>query len=330
MSELPFEKIHRTILVKKQIESSLKFGEDPDKRPVERLIEYGIVNLDKPAGPTSHQVAAYARDILKLNKAGHSGTLDPNVTGVLATALGHSTKIVQGLLGAGKEYVCLMHVHADYPEQKIIDTCKSFLGNIKQTPPLKSAVRREERQRSIYYLDILEINGRDVLFRVGCQAGTYIRKLCVDIGRALGTMAHMAELRRTKAGPFNEKTLVSLSQLHDAYVLWKEEGNEKQIRKCIQPVENAVRHLPKIYVTEYTVDSLCHGAALNVPGIAKLESDIQQNEMVAIMTLRNELVALGNAKMNSDEIMQNEKGLAVVIDSVFMEPGIYPKMVKKD
>ncbi len=330
MSELPFEKTHRTILIKKDSDSSLKFGEDPKSRPVEKLLDYGVVNIDKPAGPTSHQVSAYARDILHLSKAGHSGTLDPNVTGVLAVTLGHSTKIVQALLNAGKEYVCLMHLHADFPEQKIIDICKSFVGRISQIPPLKSAVKRQERQRSIYYMDILEIDGRNVLFRVGCEAGTYIRKLCVDIGRALKTNAHMAELRRTKAGPFNEKTIVTLQQLQDAYVLWKEEGNEKEIRKCIQPIENAVAHLPKVYVTEYSVDSLCHGAVLNIPGIAKLDSGINQNETVAVMTLRNELIAIGKSKMTSDEIMNNNHGLAVVIDSVFMEPGIYPKMIKKD
>jgi H/ACA ribonucleoprotein complex subunit 4 len=329
MSELPFEKANRTILIKKELSSSLKFGEDPNNRPVEKLLEYGVVNIDKPAGPTSHQVSAYARDILHLTKAGHSGTLDPNVTGVLAVALGRSTKIVQGLLTAGKEYVCLMHIHADYSIEKIKDICNGFVGNISQMPPLKSAVKRELRQRDIYYLDILEVDGRDVLFRVGCQAGTYIRKLCVDIGKALGTMAHMAELRRTKAGPFNESTIVTLQQLQDAYIFWKEENDEKQIRKCIQPVESAVKHLPKIWVSEYTVNPLCHGAALNVPGIAKLDSGIELNDVVAVMTLRNELIALGIAKMTSDEIMNNDKGVAVLVDSVFMEPETYPKMIRK-
>jgi H/ACA ribonucleoprotein complex subunit 4 len=190
-------------------------------------------------------------------------------------------------------------------------------------------VKRQERERNIYYIDVIEIDGRDVLFKVGCQAGTYIRKLCVDIGRKLGTQAHMAELRRTKAGPFNESTIVSLQQFHDAYAFWKEDGNEQPLRRCIQPVERAIVHLPKIWITDFTVNPLCHGAALHIPGIAKLESDIKEGDVVAILTLKEELVALGIAKASSQTIMNNEKGLAALIDAVFMEPGTYPKMQKK-
>ncbi len=329
MNTLPFETIQRTILVKKEAATSDKFGSDPKTRSVKFLLDYGIVNVDKPAGPTSHQVSAYVKQMLNISKAGHSGTLDPNVTGCLPVALGRSTKIVQALLNAGKEYVCVMHLHDEVPEKKIRDTCNSFLGNIKQLPPLKSAVKRQIRERSIYYLDIIEIDGRDVLFRVGCQAGTYIRKLCTDIGKALGTNAHMAELRRTKAGPFNEKTLITLQQLHDAYIFWKEDGNEKLIKECIQPVEKGVVHLPKIWITDYTVNSLCHGGALNIPGISKIESDINVNDVIAIMTLKNELVALGTAKMSSADVMAKEKGLAATLDAVFMDPGLYPKMTNK-
>ncbi len=329
MSKLPFEEIPRTILVKKEAKTSDKFGCLPEQRPAEKLLDTGIVNIDKPAGPTSHQVSAYVKQILKLNKAGHSGTLDPNVTGVLAVALGKSTKIVQALLTAGKEYVCIMHLHNEVPEGKIRNVLTQFLGAIKQLPPLKSAVKRQVRERIIYYLDILEIDGRDVLFRVGCEAGTYIRKLCTDIGKKIGTNAHMAELRRTKAGPFNESTLSSLQELHDAYIFWKEDKNEAPLRKCIQSIEHAVAHLPKIWVTDYTVEPLCHGAALNVPGIAKLESDAQPEDVVAIMSLKNELIALGTLKMSSEDIMQKEKGVVALIDAVFMEPGTYPKMQKK-
>ncbi len=328
MSKLPFEEITRTILVKRDFDNSQKFGFDPDKRPIAKLLDFGVVNVDKPAGPTSHQVSAYVKQILGLTKTGHSGTLDPNVTGVLAVALGRSTKITQALLTAGKEYICIMHLHDDYPEEKIRRVCNDFLGTITQLPPLKSAVKRQERQREIYYLEILEIDGREVLFKVGCQAGTYIRKLCTDIGKKLGTNAHMAELRRTKAGPFQEETIVTLQDLHDAVAYWKEDNDEKHMRKCIQPVENAVSHLGKMWISDYAVDSLCHGAALHIPGIAKLETEIKYGDVVAIMTLRGELVATGTAKMNSNEIMMKENGLVVLIEAVFMEPGVYPKIPK--
>ncbi len=324
-NKFPFEEISRKILIKKQAETSPKFGCEPEKRSTENLLQYGIVNIDKPRGPTSHQVSAYAKTILGVSKCGHSGTLDPHVTGVLPTAVGAATKVVQALLTAGKEYICLMHLHGDYPAEKIREVCAAFVGKIKQLPPLKSAVRRQERWRKVYYLEILEIDGRDVLFVVGCQAGTYIRTLCVGIGRMLGSNAHMQELRRTRVGLFTEETLCTLHDLTDAFWYYKNENNDTLLRKCLQPMEQGVAHLPKIWVFDTTVDTLCHGASLKVPGIAKLESDIQTEDIVAVMTLKNELIGLGKSNMNSQDILKNEKGIAVTLQRVVMLPGMYPK-----
>ncbi len=326
MNQLPFEKIKRDILVRKDVGTSEKFGNYPDKRTVEELINYGIINVDKPSGPTSHQVSAYVQQILGITKAGHAGTLDPKVTGVLPVATGDATKIVQLLLTAGKEYVGIMHLHKDVEETKFRSVCSEFIGKIKQLPPVRSAVKRQLRERSIYYLEILEIDGRDVLFRTGCQAGTYIRKLVSDIGRKIGG-AHMSELRRTKAASFNESTLVTLHDIIDSFHYWKTEQNEKYIRQVIQPVENAVRHLPKIWVMDTTVDSLSHGSTLKVPGIAKLESGIEREQQVAVMTLKGELVCYGRSALSSKELM-GERGIAVKTERVFMKNGTYPKIEK--
>ena len=95
-----------------------------------------------------------------------------------------------------------------------------------------------------------------MLFRVGCQAGTYIRKLCSDIGKELETGAHMAELRRTRAGPFDEKGIVTLQDLSDAYYYYKEKNNDKELRKIIMPVERGAEHLAKVWVLDSTVDTL--------------------------------------------------------------------------
>ncbi len=327
---LPFEKIERQILVKRIVETSDKFGENPEKRKVKDLVEYGIINLDKPKGPTSHQVSAYVQKILDINKSGHSGTLDPKVTGVLPVAIGRATRIVQTLLTSGKEYIVLMHLHKDIDKEKLKDTLMSFVGKIKQLPPIKSAVKRQWRYRKIYYIDILDIEEQDILFKIGCQAGTYIRKLCHDIGQKLGVGAHMAELRRSKTGPFNESDIITLHDITDALHFWKEENNEAYIRKVILPIERAVEHLPKVWVMDTTVDTLCHGANLNTPGIVKSESDIQIDEDVAIMTLKDELIALGKAKMISKDIIRKDKGLAVAVNKVFMLPDTYPKIQKKE
>jgi H/ACA ribonucleoprotein complex subunit 4 len=327
---LPFERIEREVLVKRNAKTGSGYGKHPDDRSVAELLDKGIVNVDKPKGPTSHQISAYVQKILNLDKSGHGGTLDPAVCGVLPVAIGSGTRIVQALLPAGKEYVMIMHVHKDVDSSKLRDTIMKFVGKIKQMPPIKSAVKRQWRYRKIYYIEIIEINDRDVLMRVGCQAGTYMRKLCTDIGKELGTGAHMAELVRTKAGPFNESTKVNLQQLTDAYWVWKNEGREDLIRSCVQPLEAGVRHLAKIWVTDYTVDPLCNGADLKAPGVAKVESEIQVDDLVAIMTLKDELVCIGNAKMHSNEIMKASRGIVVQTSKVFMSPGIYPRMEKKE
>ncbi|MCF7799075.1 RNA-guided pseudouridylation complex pseudouridine synthase subunit Cbf5 [Candidatus Woesearchaeota archaeon] len=330
MGDLPFERIKRELLTRQHIKTSEKFGSEPDKRPIGELLNYGVVNIDKPAGPTSHQVSSFVQGILGINKSGHSGTLDPKVTGVLPVAIGRGTRIVQSLLTAGKEYVCLMHIHEPFAEEQLRKVIsEKFIGKIKQLPPVKSAVKRQQRYRKIYYLEILEINKQDVLFIVGCQAGTYIRKLCHDIGLAMGSGAHMAELRRTKAGPFNETTkLCTLQDLTDAFHYYKENNDETKLRTLIQTPEMGVSHLPSIYVADTTVDAICQGATLKVPGIAQVQSEIQVEEPVAIKTLKGELIAVGMSKMISKDMVTKERGVAVKSSQVFMPTGTYPKIQK--
>lgn len=327
MGKLPFELKEPGILVKKDSSSDPKFGRAPEERSVKESISYGIVNIDKPDGPTSHQVSAYAKEILKIKKAGHSGTLDPKVTGVLPVALGNATRATLSLLTAGKVYVCLMRIHKELPEPKVREVMEEFIGIIKQLPPKKSAVKRQERFRNIYFLEILDINERDVLFIVGTQAGTYIRKLCHDIGVKLGVGANMFELRRIQAGPFKEDTLCSLQDLKDAFYFY-EQGNDEYLKKIIQPVEVAVQHLPKIWVLDTSVDAICHGATLKVPGIAKLHAGIEPDMRIAVMTLKDELIMTATAIMNSQKILKESKGIVAKPLQVFMNRGIYPKIEK--
>lgn len=251
------------------------------------------------------------------------------MTGVLPVALGRATRVVECLLKAGKEYVAVMHVHKDADEKTIRKTLKQFVGKIMQMPPLKSAVKRQLRQKEIYYIEVLEIDGKDVLFLVGCEAGTYIRKLIFDVGKKIGG-AHMAELRRTRVAAFTEESLVTLQDLADAVWYWKNEKDESRIRKCILSVESAVEHLPKIWVLDTSVDSLCHGSALKFPGIVKLNTEIERDDDVAIFTLKNELIGVGKSLASSDEIMENNKGIAVKINKVFMSPGIYLNIIRKE
>lgn len=327
-SRLPSEKERKLIVLSKAITDE-RYGKRPEERSVEELITYGFVNIDKPRGPTSHEVVAWVKNILQIKKAGHGGTLDPKVSGVLPIALEESTKVVGSLLSAGKEYITVMRLHGDVGEERIREVFAEFTGDIIQRPPVRSSVKRVLRKRRIYYLDFLEKEGRDVLFRVGCEAGTYIRKLCHDMGEVLGVGAHMLELRRTKSGSLTEENITTLHELKDAYVFWKEHGIEEFIRKVIIPVEKVVSFLPKVVIKDGAVDAVCHGAPLAIPGISKVDSEINKGDTVAIFTLKGELVAIGRAEMETKEILTAEKGIAVKTDRVLMKPGTYPRSWKK-
>lgn len=315
MEKLPYELIERKIHTIK--ESGGKIGCKPEDRSVEELVQYGIININKPSGPTSHQVSDYVQRILGIKKAGHAGTLDPHVTGVLPIALAKATRIVQALINAGKEYIALMHIHKKIDNDVLMDAIKKFEGKIKQVPPVKSAVKRQERIREIYYLKILEISNQDVLFKIGCEAGTYIRKLIHDLGKEIEMGAHMVQLVRTKVGSFTDKNWHSLQDLRDAYEFYKE-GDESQIRSIILPYETATFHLPKIWVFDNVIANLCHGSGLGNQGISKLTSDIKKNEIVAICTLKNELVCLAKAMLDFNDIIEGKKVLAAAPVKVFM------------
>ena len=315
------------LAVKNDEPTSPEYGKAPEERSIEELFFTGVAPIDKPCGPSSHEVPSWVKKILQVKKSGHSGTLDPNVSGVLPVGINSATKAMGYLLRSKKEYVGIMQLHRDIARSDIESAFRAFTGEIKQLPPLRSAVRRRERKRKVYYLDALEYKGREVLFVVGCEAGTYIRKLCFDIGRYLGVGANMLELRRTKAGVLTEDDTVSLLDLTDAMWLWKEKGEEGALRKCVIPLEMAV-DLPRVVVRDSAVDAICHGASLASPGIAKIEPGIEEGDEVALMSQKGELVSIGRANMAFMEMLESEKGIAAGIVRVIMEKGTYPKMWK--
>jgi len=326
MAEPPWE-IKRELLTKIEETSDPKYGAPPDKRSIRDHVRFGIVNLDKPSGPTSHEVVAWVKRLLHVTHAGHGGTLDPKVTGVLPTALEEATKAVGILLLSGKEYVCVMRLHEEVPEGRVRAVLGEFVGEILQRPPLRSSVRRVVRIRRIYYVSDLEFHIDRVLFRVGCEAGTYIRKLCFDVGEALGSGAHMEELRRTRTGPFTEdKDLVSLYDLQDAYATLQEKGDETALRRCVLPVETAFGSVPKVVVRDSAVDAICHGAKLAVPGVCKLDSGIRPDDWVGYFTLKGELIGMGCAVMSTEQVLELDHGIAFNTVRVMMPVDTYPRV----
>ncbi len=303
-------------------------GKRPEERSVPELLKAGVVNIDKPQGPTSHQVSAWVRDLLGVPKAGHAGTLDPRVTGVLPVALENATRALDAMLYGDKEYLGVMQTHQDVDENRLRGMLAEFVGDVYQTPPVRSAVKREMRTRTIHEIEAMEVEGRLTLFRVRCGAGTYIRTLCNDVGEALCVGAHLADLRRTRTVSFGEKESASLNSLKDAFVLWKEDGEERGIRKLIQPMERMLIHLPSVIVKDTAVDALCHGAGLAVPGVAKLDKDIKKGDLVAVYSCKGEGVALMDAAKSSSETVTDKTGVVATSRRVLMEPGTYPRLWK--
>lgn len=312
------------VLVKFEEGSDEHYGKHPEERSVGELMESGVVLIDKPRGPSSHEVTSWVKKILKAEKAGHSGTLDPNVSGVLPVGINRATRVMGLMLKGSKEYVGIIKFHGDVSEEEVVNIFGKFTGEVEQIPPVKSAVRRVVRKRKIYYLEPLEFNGREVLFRVGCEAGTYIRKLCFDIGKELGCGANMLELRRTKVGSIEESQLSTLQEVKDACWLWEERGGEGELRKVVLPVEK-VLDVKKIWLRDSAIESVCSGAVLAAPGVAKVEDGVEVGDTVALMSLKEELVAISTAEMSSRQIIEMEKGVVAKTKRVIMKKGTYPK-----
>ncbi len=319
---------NRRKFVREEAETDPRYGKRPEERSVEELINMGVVVIDKPKGPTSHQVSAWVRDLLHVEKAGHGGTLDPNVTGVLPIATNRATRVLSLLLHAGKEYVALMRLHRDVSDEALISVLRKFTGLIYQVPPVRSSVKRRRRPRRVYYIELIERDGRDVLLRMGVEAGTYIRKLIHDMGRALGVGAHMQELRRTQTAHITEDEAIYLQDLLDAYIFWKEDGCEELIRKYIKPVEYLTEHIPKIYVKDSAVSAIAHGAPVYAPAVSIVEEGIRPKSLVAIMTLKGELIAIARALVTTDEILEANKGIVASLERVIMPRNVYPKYWK--
>ncbi len=231
---------------------------------------------------------------------------------------------------AGKEYVCVMRLHSDIPENKVTKVLDEFQGPLFQRPPVRSSVKRQLRTRTIYYNKFLEMDERNVLFRVGCEAGTYIRKLCYDIGEVLGCGAHMQELRRTRVGPFTEDdSLVTLHDISYLFSQWQETKDEKYLRKFVYPMEKALELIPKVIVRDSAVDALCHGAHLTAPGVLSLESGIKIGDTVAAFTQKGEAITIAEATVSSEKMLKMDHGFVAKTKRVMMPRGMYPKMWHK-
>jgi tRNA pseudouridine55 synthase len=300
------------------------------------------VNLDKPPGPSAHQVAAWVRDLAReamasveraeghaepVEQAAHAGTLDPKVTGCLPVLTGTATRLSQVFLEGAKEYVAVLELH-DEPPADIEAIAAEFEGPLYQKPPRKSAVARQLRVREIYDLDVLEVKERQALLRIRCESGTYVRKLCHDLGLALGTGAHMGDLRRTGTDPFDDSTLVTMEDLADGLARWREDDEDDWLREVVQPAEAALTHLPAVTIARSAAEQVAQGAQVYAPGVIEVDGlrpstrrtesdgaeDADENQLVACYIPDGAAVCLGT--MVGDPVA--EEGVAVELERVLV------------
>lgn len=308
----------------------LPAGHSPLKRPIADYLKYGVINLDKPANPSSHEVVAWIKRILRVEKTGHSGTLDPKVTGNLIVCIDRATRLVKSQQGAGKEYVCIARLHSAVPDvAKVARALETLTGAVFQRPPLISAVKRQLRIRTIYESKMLEYDAEKhlVVFWISCEAGTYVRTMCVHLGLVLGVGGHMQELRRVRSGIMGEKdNMVTMHDVMDAqYVYDKEKSDETYLRRVVMPLEVLLTSYKRLVVKDSAVNAICYGAKLMIPGLLRFENDIEPGEEVVLMTTKGEAIALGIAEMTTAVMATCDHGIVAKIKRVVMDRDTYPR-----
>ncbi len=274
-----------------------------------------VLVIDKPCGHSSHEVSAFVKKILSAKRTGHAGTLDPNVSGVLPVAAGRATKLLRYIAQKRKTYAGIIKFRKLLPEKEIKQLFEKFRGEIIQTPPKMSAVRKKPRKRTVYALEIIEIKGRLVLFRAEVDAGTYIRTLCSDMGKLCGG-ARMEELRRTAVGSITEKESVTLQELIDA-VEYAKQGNDFQLRKILRRPEEFIM-FPRTTIRETALESVKSGAQIMVPAVAKMEKEVVKGKRTALFSENGKFVGVGIAIVSAKELSSRKKGLAVQLERVHL------------
>ena len=279
------------------------------QKTIPELLEFSIININKPSGPTSFNVSDFIRKTLnetgiKVGKTSHFGTLDPKVTGVLPVALSRACKLTGFFLNKDKEYVGIMRIHEDLKKEDIEKVIKKeFLGRILQTPPKKSRVKRQQREREVKDFRLLEQEGRNILFIAEVQAGTYIRKLISDLGEKMKVGMHMLELRRIRAGIFLEENSVDLYEFVKAVEEFKK-GDEKSLRRILIRGEIISEIYPVAEIKSENLKKIFTGKPIMKEDLLK-DYDYEKGEIICIF-FKEEFIGMYEAS-DSKEIFAKPK-----------------------
>jgi H/ACA ribonucleoprotein complex subunit 4 len=301
----------------------------PLKRSLQEYMHYGILNLDKPANPSSHEVVAWIKRIMRVEKTGHSGTLDPKVTGCLIVCIDRATRLVKAQQSAGKEYVGVVRLHSALEHaSKLYEAMDTLTGALFQRPPLIAAVKRQLRIRTIYESKMLEYDAARHLgvFWVSCEAGTYIRTLCVHLGLLTGTGGHMQELRRVRSGILSEKeNMCTMHDVLDAQYMYDQSKDETYLRRIVMPLEVLLTSFKRVVVKDSAVNAVCYGAKLMIPGLLRFAEGIESGDEIVMITTKGEAIAVGIAQMTTAVMATVDHGVVAKIKRVIMERDTYPR-----
>ncbi|XP_016153785.1 PREDICTED: H/ACA ribonucleoprotein complex subunit 4 [Ficedula albicollis] len=326
-----FDKLNvdRKLNVRTAHYTPLPSGSNPLKREISDYVRSGFINLDKPSNPSSHEVVAWIRRILRVEKTGHSGTLDPKVTGCLIVCIERATRLVKSQQGAGKEYVGIVRLHnAIESEAQLARAIETLTGALFQRPPLIAAVKRQLRVRTIYESKLVEYDPEKRLgiFWVSCEAGTYIRTLCVHLGLLLGVGGQMQELRRVRSGILGEMdNMVTMHDVLDAQWQYDNNKDDSYLRRVILPLEKLLTSHKRLVMKDSAVNAICYGAKIMLPGVLRYEDGIELNQEIVVITTKGEAICLAIALMTTAVISTCDHGIVAKIKRVIMERDTYPR-----
>ena len=317
------------ITLEKDAKTSPDHGTNPSERTIEQLLESCFILLDKSPGPSSHQVSAWARDMMGLEKLGHGGTLDPFASGLLPLLSGKAMRLTGKILTHDKSYLALFKFGKELERSEIEDKMAMLTGKVYNVPPEISAVRVQVRTRKISKFDILDFDGTSLLTHIECEAGTYVRTMARDLGLLLDTPVELKELRRPKSGEFSLSQSITMQQLADAYWLWKEKGEEDAMLRILHPIEDMLSDLPRVVVKDGAAAALSHGAPLLRPGVVSIDEDLNVGSEVLLVTMKGEAVAIAKMSQNSKVIPDMNQGEVAKPNCVLMKEDTYPRSWKK-
>lgn len=306
----------------------------------------GLLIINKPEGWTSHDVVAKLRRILSVQKIGHTGTLDPDATGVLCMCIGKATKLAQYTGEFEKEYSVVMKLGIEtdtqdasgrvvketkdfnVTEQEIEEAFKKFRGRIKQIPPMYSAVKvggvplyrlaRKGKEvsrepREVYIKDIKLTGCSDALvsFNVICSKGAYIRTLCSDIGNYLGAGAHMYRLERLGSGEFSINDALTIEEVEDL----KDSG---KLSERLISLEQIVEWMPSVTVNRTWQERVRHGGVLTSEAVEERHGDFRKGGNIRLISADGRLLCIGVAQCDSRDVIQGYKEKILKIDKVLI------------